>query len=188
MLEVKGLKRGDYEVKAVGGTPQRFQAMTKDKTYAAAILSPPFRFRRRTPAEGFGCRRRRDRPLSIGCRMGAARMGLGHSDTLVRYIQANIEGIRFALDPANRTVMTGIGRGAAQSCRRTRFARTLQFAFDQKGFRHRREVRHGRFSQRPESCAPTCSAPGAAPRRRRKNISTCLITNVRWPVFSASSI
>ena len=42
MLDVKGLKRGNYTVKAVGGSPQRFQALSKDKTYAASMLNPPF--------------------------------------------------------------------------------------------------------------------------------------------------
>src|SRR3954470_20682931 len=33
MLRKKGLNKGDYEVKSVGGTGQRLEAMTKDKTY-----------------------------------------------------------------------------------------------------------------------------------------------------------
>ena len=45
MLRQKGLNKGDYEVKAVGGTGQRLEALTKDKTYAAAMLNPPFSIR-----------------------------------------------------------------------------------------------------------------------------------------------
>src|SRR5882672_10293345 len=42
MLRQKGLSKGDYEVKPVGGTGARLEAMTKDKTMAAAIMNPPF--------------------------------------------------------------------------------------------------------------------------------------------------
>src|SRR5947209_14081865 len=45
MLRQKGLNKGDYEVKPVGGTGQRLEAMTKDKTYAAAMMNPPFSIR-----------------------------------------------------------------------------------------------------------------------------------------------
>jgi ABC-type nitrate/sulfonate/bicarbonate transport system substrate-binding protein len=45
MLRQKGLNKGDYEVKSVGGTSQRLEALTKDKTYAAAIMNPPFSIR-----------------------------------------------------------------------------------------------------------------------------------------------
>src|SRR5947208_344546 len=45
MLRQKGLNKGDYEVKAVGGTGQRLEAMTRDKTFAAAMMTPPFSMR-----------------------------------------------------------------------------------------------------------------------------------------------
>src|SRR5215213_280370 len=45
MLRQKGLNKSDYEVKPVGGTGQRLDAMTKDKTYAAAMMNPPFSIR-----------------------------------------------------------------------------------------------------------------------------------------------
>jgi len=38
MLRQKGLNKGDYEVRPVGGTGQRLEAMTKDKTFAAAMI------------------------------------------------------------------------------------------------------------------------------------------------------
>src|SRR4051812_3707829 len=40
MLRQKGLNKADYEVKPVGGTGQQLEAMTKDKTYAAAMMNP----------------------------------------------------------------------------------------------------------------------------------------------------
>ena len=46
VLKNAGLNKGDYTVRAVGGTPVRLEAMTKDKANAAAgVLSPPFSFR-----------------------------------------------------------------------------------------------------------------------------------------------
>src|SRR5262245_62866199 len=42
MLDVKGIKRDQYEVKPVGASFLRYQAMVKDKTYAASMLNPPF--------------------------------------------------------------------------------------------------------------------------------------------------
>ena len=40
MLRQKGLNKSDYEVKSVGGTGFRLEAMTKDKTMVAAMLNP----------------------------------------------------------------------------------------------------------------------------------------------------
>src|SRR5256714_4861563 len=45
MLRQKGLNKGDYEVKPIGGTGQRLEAMAKDQTYAAAMMNPPFSIR-----------------------------------------------------------------------------------------------------------------------------------------------
>src|SRR5215813_2143720 len=45
MLRQKGLKKGDYEVKSVGGTGQRLEALINDKTMAAAMMNPPFSIR-----------------------------------------------------------------------------------------------------------------------------------------------
>src|SRR5262249_16764385 len=41
MLRKKGLNKGDYEVKSVGGTSLRLDAMTRDKAMVAAMLNPP---------------------------------------------------------------------------------------------------------------------------------------------------
>src|SRR4029077_13975242 len=41
MLRQKGLNKGDYEVKSVGGRAFRVDAMTNDKALAAAMLKPP---------------------------------------------------------------------------------------------------------------------------------------------------
>ena len=134
MLEVKGLKRGDYEVKAVGGTPQRFQAMVKDKTYAAGILSPPFTIQAQNAGlKDLGAAVDVIGPYQSDAGWVLRSWGEAHADTLVRYIQANVEGIRFALDPANRAVMTALV-AERMKLPEAIVARTLQFAADQKGF------------------------------------------------------
>jgi ABC-type nitrate/sulfonate/bicarbonate transport system substrate-binding protein len=104
VLKDNGLNKGDYNVKPVGGTPARLDAMLKDKSNAAAVLNPPFAFS----------------AVQAGLRdMGAAAKAIGayqsdgafvmrawanaNSDTLIRYIQAFVEGRRWTLDPANKT-------------------------------------------------------------------------------------
>ena len=50
MLKLNGLNKGDYEVRSVGGTQRRFEAMKSDKTAAASTLFPPFSILARAPA------------------------------------------------------------------------------------------------------------------------------------------
>ena len=134
MLDVKGLKRGDYTVKAVGGSPQRFQALSKDKTYAAAILNPPFTLQAQDAGlKDLGAAIDVVGPYQSDGGWVLRSWAKANEDTLVRYIQANIEGIRFALDPANKAAMTAI---LAERLKLPQdiAARSLQLVLDQKGF------------------------------------------------------
>jgi hypothetical protein len=49
LLARAGLKKGDYEVKVVGATFRRAEAIRSDKTIAASMLNPPFSNARRKP-------------------------------------------------------------------------------------------------------------------------------------------
>jgi ABC-type nitrate/sulfonate/bicarbonate transport system substrate-binding protein len=103
MLRQKGLNKGDYEVKSVGGTGQRLEALTKDKTYAAAIMNPPFSIR----AEKAGLKALGTVADAIGAYQGSAAFvlrswGAANMDALVKYTQAYIEGMRWMLNPANK--------------------------------------------------------------------------------------
>lgn len=103
VLKDNGLNKGDYDVKPVGGTPARLEAMTKDKTNAAAVLNPPFAFRAREA----GLKDMGATAKAIGSYQsdGAFVMrdwAKANSDTLVRYIRAYVEGRRWVLDPANK--------------------------------------------------------------------------------------
>ena len=103
MLDVKGLKKGDYEVKAVGGSTQRLDAMLKDKSVVASILSPPFSIL----GEKAGLRSLGTAVDVIGRYQSNSgwvmrSWGQSNSDTLTKYIQAYVEGLRWSLAPANK--------------------------------------------------------------------------------------
>jgi ABC-type nitrate/sulfonate/bicarbonate transport system substrate-binding protein len=104
MLRQKGINKGDYEVKSVGGTGQRLEALTKDKTLAAAIMNPPFSIR----AEKAGLKTLGTVADALGSYQGSAAFvlrawGAANADTVVKYTQAYIEGLRWMLNPANKT-------------------------------------------------------------------------------------
>jgi ABC-type nitrate/sulfonate/bicarbonate transport system substrate-binding protein len=134
MLDVKGIKRDEYEVRGLGATHLRLQAMLKDKTNAAGILSPPLAI----TAEDAGLKNLGAVTDVIGPYQSDSGFVLrswakANSDTLVRYIQANIEGIRWALDPANRTALTEV---LVKRLKMTPavVTRSLQFADKQKAY------------------------------------------------------
>jgi ABC-type nitrate/sulfonate/bicarbonate transport system substrate-binding protein len=103
MLRQKGLNKGDYEVKAVGGTAQRLEAMIQDKTMVAAMLNPPFSIR----AEKAGLKDMGTAAAALGAYQGTSAFvlrswGQANTDALVKYLQAYIEGRRWSLDPNNK--------------------------------------------------------------------------------------
>ena len=103
MLRQKGLNKGDYEVKPVGGTTERLEAMIKDKAMAAAMMNPPFSIR----AEKAGLKDMGTAAAALGAYQGTSAFvlrawGQANADTLVKYLQAYVEGLRWALDPKNK--------------------------------------------------------------------------------------
>ncbi len=103
MLDVKGVKKGQYEVKAVGGTPLRLAAMLKDKSLAAAMLNPPFSINgERAGLKNLGSAVDVIGPYQSGAAWVMRPWAQAHADLLVKYIQADIEGLRWALAPANK--------------------------------------------------------------------------------------
>jgi ABC-type nitrate/sulfonate/bicarbonate transport system substrate-binding protein len=103
MLEMKGLKRSEYKVLPAGGCPQRLDAMRKDPANAFSMLYPPCTIF--AEKEGY-------RSLGAGVDVVGPYQAAGifvmrpwakaNADTLVKYIQAAIEGYRYATDPANK--------------------------------------------------------------------------------------
>jgi ABC-type nitrate/sulfonate/bicarbonate transport system substrate-binding protein len=103
MLKQKGVNKGDYEIKPAGGTALRLDAMLKDKTNAAAMMNPPFS----TRAVKEGLKDMGTAAAALGAYQGTSAFVLrpwarANSDTLVKYIQAYIEGWRWAFDPKNK--------------------------------------------------------------------------------------
>ena len=108
-LKDNGLNKGDYAVNPVGGTDQRFDAMTKDKTNAAGVMGLPFIFR----ATAAGLKDMGPAHQSIGayqsdCVAVMRDWAKANSDTLVRYIKAIVEGRRWLLDSANKAEATQV--------------------------------------------------------------------------------
>jgi ABC-type nitrate/sulfonate/bicarbonate transport system substrate-binding protein len=103
MLRQKGLNKGDYEVKSVGGTGFRLDAMLKDKAIAAAIMNPPFSVR----GEKAGLKDMGTAAAALGAYQGTSAFTLrswasANADRTVKYLQAYIEGWRWAYDPKNK--------------------------------------------------------------------------------------
>jgi ABC-type nitrate/sulfonate/bicarbonate transport system substrate-binding protein len=102
IMKLHGLARGDYEVKSVGATPFRFEAMKQDPGAKATIMNLPFR----VLAERSGLRNMGDAVGYIGAYLATSGFVLrdwahANADLLVRYIQAYVEGLRWALAPEN---------------------------------------------------------------------------------------
>ncbi len=103
MLELKGLKKGDYVVQSVGAGTQRVKAMLENPSYVAGMLSPHTMFI--VGEQGF-------HTLGKAIDVTGPYQGMGgfvlrswagaNSGMLVKYIEAKIEGLRWAANPANR--------------------------------------------------------------------------------------
>jgi ABC-type nitrate/sulfonate/bicarbonate transport system substrate-binding protein len=103
MLALKGVKKGEYQIKAVGGTPQRIEAMLKDKGLVAAMLSPPFSIRaEKAGLKNMGYAVDVIGPYQSGAAWVMRPWAQANADVLTRYIQAYVEGLRWALAPANK--------------------------------------------------------------------------------------
>jgi ABC-type nitrate/sulfonate/bicarbonate transport system substrate-binding protein len=107
MLDVKGVKRNEYEVKAVGATHLRIKAMLSDKSLAASMLSPPGSIEgKRKGLKDLGSAISVVGPYQSDAGWVLRSWGKANAGVLERYIAANIEGFRWALHPANRAALT----------------------------------------------------------------------------------
>jgi ABC-type nitrate/sulfonate/bicarbonate transport system substrate-binding protein len=103
ILLLNGLTGADYTMKAVGGTPQRLQAMLQDKELAASMLNPPSSIQaRRGGLKSLG-----SATQLIGPYQGVGAFALrswakNNRDGLVRYLAAYVEGLRWFTAPANK--------------------------------------------------------------------------------------
>jgi ABC-type nitrate/sulfonate/bicarbonate transport system substrate-binding protein len=135
MLAVNGVKRGEYQVKAFGATQQRYQAMLNDKgNAAAAILGLPLSIEaKKSRLKDMGTAVSVVGPYQSDGGWVLRSWGEAHKDTLVRYIQANIEGIRWALKPANKAALTALVTDKVKLSQDV-VAQSLDAAFAEKGY------------------------------------------------------
>ncbi|HZP77922.1 MAG TPA: ABC transporter substrate-binding protein [Pseudolabrys sp.] len=103
MLKQKGINKGDYQVKSAGGTAARLDAMLKDKSMVAAMMNPPFSLR----AQQAGLKSMGTAAAALGAYQGTTafvlrKWGETNSDTVVKYLQAYVEGLRWMLDRGHK--------------------------------------------------------------------------------------
>jgi ABC-type nitrate/sulfonate/bicarbonate transport system substrate-binding protein len=103
MLKLQGVGQNEITVKSVGATRFRLQAMTTDKSIAAAMLNLPFSLQ----AQQAGLKKLAAAADVIGPYLSTAGFvlrswGRDNGDTLARYIQAYIEGLRWVMQPSNK--------------------------------------------------------------------------------------
>jgi ABC-type nitrate/sulfonate/bicarbonate transport system substrate-binding protein len=104
MLRQRGINKSDYAIKSAGGSPARLKEMTNDKEMVAAMMSPPFSIM----AQRAGMKDMGSAAAALGAYQGSSLFVLRswaavNSDKLVKYLQATIEGERWAFDPKNKT-------------------------------------------------------------------------------------
>lgn len=148
VLKRNGLAKGDYEAKPVGATFKRLEAMEANKDDKASTLNPPFSLR----ADQAGLKDMGSVTGMIGPYQATAGMvlrswGEANRETLVKYLEAYIEGLRWSLDPANRdeaTRLLGVNLKLPQAIAERSYALatnpktglTRDAAFDMEGFRN----------------------------------------------------
>jgi ABC-type nitrate/sulfonate/bicarbonate transport system substrate-binding protein len=103
MLKLNGVGLNEITVKPVGATRFRLHAITTDKSVAASMLNPPFSLQ----AEQAGIKKLATAVDVIGPYLSTAGFVLrswasNNGDTLVRYIQAYVEGLRWSMHPSNK--------------------------------------------------------------------------------------
>jgi ABC-type nitrate/sulfonate/bicarbonate transport system substrate-binding protein len=103
ILRQNGPNKGDYQINPVGGTPMRLEAMLKDKGMVAGMMNPPFSLN----AQKAGLKSMGTAAAALGAYQGTSAFALrgwgrANTDTLVRYLEGYIEGVRWALDTHNK--------------------------------------------------------------------------------------
>lgn len=107
ILKRNGLSPGDYVVTPVGATNRRVAAMESNNDIKATMLNPPFTIR----AAQAGLRDMGSAVQILGPYQASGAFVLrqwaaANSTTLVQFLEAYIEGMRWALDPAHKDAAT----------------------------------------------------------------------------------
>ncbi|HXZ23075.1 MAG TPA: ABC transporter substrate-binding protein [Pseudolabrys sp.] len=109
ILSQKGLSKGDYTVKSVGATFKRLAALQEDKTVAAAIINAPFSILgAKSGLKDMGLVMNMIGPYQATAGFTLRAWASANPDTVVKYLQAYIEGLRWSLDPKNKDAATAL--------------------------------------------------------------------------------
>ena len=103
ILARNGLNKGDYQVKSVGAAFKRLDDIEQNTEDKATVINPPYVF----TAEHSGRKDLGGVVALIGPYQATAGIvqrfwAAAHPDTLVKYMQAYIEGLRYVLDSKNQ--------------------------------------------------------------------------------------
>jgi ABC-type nitrate/sulfonate/bicarbonate transport system substrate-binding protein len=109
MLKLNGIDKSEIKIKPVGATRFRLQAITSDKNVAGSMLNLPFSLLARKA----GAKKMATAIDVIGPYLSTAGFvlrtwGAANSGTLQHYIKAYIDGLRWVLDPVNKTEATAL--------------------------------------------------------------------------------
>ena len=100
------LENRDYTVRAVGGTPQRAEAIVRDPTLAASIINPPFVFTlRERGIKSLGRASDLVGPYQDTGAFVMRKWAQANAGVLERYLTACLEATHYAMDPAHRAEM-----------------------------------------------------------------------------------
>ncbi len=103
ILKRSGLNPGDYAVKPLGATNRRVAAMESEKDDKATMLNPPFTLRAaQAGLKDMGSAVKILGPYQASGVTVLRSWAAANSATLVSFLQAYIEGLRWALDPAHK--------------------------------------------------------------------------------------
>lgn len=147
ILKDHGLMPGrDYQVKPIGSTLQRLQAMVDDPANAASMLGPPFSFAAKDKGlKSFGRSSDLIGPYQSGGTYVMRDWAKANAPVLERYIAAYIESVRMVRDPANREQVISLVQARFKQDRKTAertyealmepaFGIAPDARFDMKGF------------------------------------------------------
>ena len=109
MLELNGVKRDDYTVVPKGGTMQRLMGLKEDSANAGAMLNLPWTIM----AEQAGFHSLGNAVKVLGAYQGTGvwlrrDWAEAHAETLVKYLQATIAGLRWAREASSRAAAASI--------------------------------------------------------------------------------
>ena len=134
MLRRKGLKPGDYNVKPIGATRFRLQAL-QDRSIDVSMLNLPFNLF----AQQAGLKVL-DNPNDVVDEYQSAggfvrrAWGEANRDTLVRYLASYIDGLRWSLQPTNRDAAVALLQTRMEIARDVAEESFNQIADPQRGF------------------------------------------------------